>query len=65
MAEEKNNLPKGNPIDIADLDKLLLQYRGGLSIRQLSIIWNLPYATLYRALKGREEEVREQEKKNG
>ena len=40
-----------NKMDIVDIDKLRAQYNAGLSIRKLSIMWNLPYASLYRALK--------------
>lgn len=38
-------------MDIVDIEKLLVQRAAGFSIRQLSTIWNLPYASLYRALK--------------
>lgn len=38
-------------MDIVDVPKLFAQHQMGFSIRQLSIIWNLPYASLYRALK--------------
>ena len=41
-------------MDIVDIEKLRTQYEAGISIRKLSILWNLPYASLYRAInKGR------------
>ena len=46
-----DNKPKKNKMDIVDIDKLRAQYEVGLSIRKLSMLWNLPYASLYRALK--------------
>ena len=54
---------KKNKMDIVDIDKLRAQYDAGISIRKLSILWNLPYASLYRALKGRGE--KQKESKNG
>ncbi len=42
---------KKNKMDIIDIEKLRAQYDAGLSIRKLSILHNLPYASLYRALK--------------
>ena len=56
--------PKKNKMDIVDIEKLLAQHAAGLSIRKLSILWNLPYASLYRALKKVEGEKKEG-KKNG
>jgi len=38
-------------MDIVDIEKLRAQHEAGLSIRKLSIIWNIPYVSLYRALK--------------
>ena len=38
---------------IPDLNRIRAQFKVGISIRQLSLWWNVPYATLYRALKGR------------
>jgi len=55
---------KKNKMDIVDIDKLRAQYDAGLSIRTLSIIHNLSYASLYRALKGRGEK-KNKESKNG
>lgn len=54
-----NNQSKKNKMDIVDVEKLYAQHQAGFSIRKLSIIWNLSYASLYRALKGREEEKKE------
>lgn len=59
-----NKEPKKNKMDIVDIDKLRAQHAAGLSIRKLSIIWNLPYASLYRALKGRGEK-KKKESRNG
>lgn len=42
-----------NKMDIIDVEKLRAQHEAGLSIRKLSQIHNLSYASLYRALKGR------------
>jgi len=42
---------KKNKMDIVDIEKLRAQHDAGLSIRKLSIIHNLSYASLYRALK--------------
>ena len=53
-----------NKMDIVDIEKLRAQHEAGLSIRKLSIIWNLPYASLYRALKGRKDE-KKKEGRNG
>ena len=55
---------KKNKMDIVDIDKLRAQHAAGFSIRKLSIIWNLPYASLYRALKKVEGESKK-ESKNG
>jgi len=38
---------------IVDIRKMKAQHNAGLSIRQLSIIHGIPYATLYRAIKGK------------
>ena len=46
-----NSQQKKNKMDIVDVEKLFAQHEAGLSIRKLSILWNLPYASLYRALK--------------
>lgn len=54
-----DNKPKKNKMDIVDIDKLHAQYAAGISIRKLSILWNLPYASLYRALKKVEGEKKE------
>jgi len=51
-----NNQPKKTKMDILDIEKLYAQHQVGLSIRKLSILWNLPYASLYRALKKVERE---------
>ena len=59
-----DNQPKKNKMDIVDVEKLYTQYEAGLSIRKLSILWNLPYASLYRALKKVEGE-KKRESKNG
>ena len=55
----KNKLtkPKQN-IGIPDINKIRLQHEAGISIRQLSFLWNIPYVTLYRALKGRKKIIR-------
>lgn len=61
-----NDTPqKKNKMDIVDIDKLRAQYAAGLSIRKLSIIWNLPYASLYRALKKVEGEEKKKDSRNG
>lgn len=39
---------------IADISKIRKQYKAGVSILQLCRIWNLPYGTLYRELKGKD-----------
>lgn len=49
-----------NKMEIVDIGKLYIQHKAGLSIRKLSIIWNLPYSSLYRALK----KVDKRKKKN-
>ena len=61
---EQEMKPKKNKMDIVDIDKLCAQYEAGLSIRKLSILWNLPYASLYRALK-KVEGGKVKESKNG
>ena len=39
---------------LSDMGKIKLQYESGdFNIRELSILWEVPYATLYRILKGR------------
>ena len=58
-----DNQPKKNKMDILDVEKLYAQHEAGLSIRKLSILWNLPYASLYRALKKVEGEKKKE--KNG
>lgn len=35
---------------IVDFDKVKKQYKAGVSMNQLSIMHDIPYATLYRAL---------------
>ena len=57
--------PKKNKMDIIDIDKLRAQYEAGFSIRKLSIIHNLSYASLYRALKKVDGEKKNKESKNG
>ena len=42
---------KKTKMDIMDIEKLYAQYKAGLSIHRLSQIHNLPYASLYRAIK--------------
>jgi hypothetical protein len=43
---------KQSKITISDLLKIQEQYNAGaISILELSKLWNIPYATLYRALK--------------
>jgi predicted transcriptional regulator len=61
---DKKEQPKRSSMDIIDVDKLLAQNAAGLSIRQLSIIHGLPYASLYRAIKGREENNQDDPDKN-
>ena len=51
-----DNVAKKNKMDIVDIEKLYAQYEAGLSILKLSIIWNLPYASLHRAIRKVEEE---------
>lgn len=36
---------------IINLEKLKSLYEAGVSIRQISILYNVPYASLYRVLK--------------
>jgi len=64
-----NNPPeqpaRQNNMDMMDVEKLRAQYEAGLSIRQLSIVWHLPYASLYRALKGRKEGQKRGKKMGG
>jgi len=38
---------------IIDILVIKRQYRAGFSIRDLSIYWGIPYATLYRRLKNK------------
>ena len=45
------NSSKQSKVDILDIDKLQAQVDAGFTIRKLSIIWNIPYASLYMALK--------------
>ena len=47
-----------NKMDVMDVEKLYAQHEAGLSIRKLSLLWNLSYASLYRALKKVEEKKR-------
>jgi len=42
---------KKNKMDMMYIEKLRAQYNAGISIRKISILWNLPYASLYMALK--------------
>lgn len=44
-------MDKKNKMDIVDVGKLYAQHKAGLSINKLSKIYNLPYASLYRAMK--------------
>ena len=46
------NSKKRSKLDILDIEKLKAQHQAGLSIRQLSLLWDIPYASLHRALKG-------------
>ena len=46
-----SNLKKKNKINMLDTEKLYAQYKAGLSIHQISIVWNIPYASLWRILK--------------
>ncbi|MEK6881354.1 MAG: hypothetical protein AABY22_17155 [Nanoarchaeota archaeon] len=39
-------------MSIEDIDNLKAQHKAGLTIRKLSILWNIPYVSLYRAIKG-------------
>ena len=45
------NSSKKSKVDILDIDKLQAQVDAGFTIRKLSIIWDIPYASLYIALK--------------
>ena len=38
---------------ISDVRRIKKMYKMGMSIRKISIFWGIPYATLYRELKGR------------
>ena len=58
-----DNRRKKNKMDIIDIEKLRAQYDAGLSIRKLSILHNLSYASLYRALK--KVDGKKKDKKNG
>ena len=40
-------------LKIHEMEKVKKQYEAGVSIRAISQYWGIPYATLYRALKGR------------
>ena len=62
MDNSDNQPLKKNKMDIVDIEKLYAQYQAGFSIHKLSLIWNLPYVSLYRALKKVE---KEKQKKNG
>ncbi len=46
--------------DIPNLDKIKRLFKQGVTIRSLSAYFGIPYASLYRALKGRKKK-----KKNG
>mgnify|MGYP001611950130 CR=1 FL=1 len=46
----KKEQSKGK-MDIVDIEKLHAQYKAGLSLHKLSEIHNLPYVSLYRAIK--------------
>ena len=54
--KELDKTGKKNKMDMMNVEKLYEQHLAGFSIRKLSLIWNLPYASLYRALKKVEEE---------
>lgn len=47
---------------IYDIRVIRKQYKTGLSIRSLSKLYKIPYATLYRELKGRKKELSKQTK---
>ena len=53
--------PKG-AMAIVDVKKLYAQHAAGISIRQLSLLYHLPYASLHRALKKVEAELRKKER---
>lgn len=38
-------------MDIIDIGKLYAQYKAGVSIRNLSLMYRLPYSSLNRAIK--------------
>lgn len=61
---DKKEQLKRSSMDMIDIEKLRAQNAAGLSIRQLSIIHGLPYASLYRAIKGRDEDKTDGPDKN-
>ena len=55
----RNRIRKMSPrteTGLKDITKIAAQYDAGVSILALSTYWDIPYATLYRALKGRDKE---------
>ena len=52
----KSKSLKRTKLDIIDIEKLYKQHKAGFTIRQISMIWDLPYASLYRAIKKWEED---------
>ena len=48
-------------MEIVDVKKLFALHVAGYSIRQIAILYHLPYASLHRALKKVEAEVRKKE----
>ena len=49
----KKTLKKRVRTKIPDLDAIKKQFEAGMSILALSDYWDIPYATLYRALKSK------------
>ena len=64
MDNSDNQPLKKNKMDIVDIEKLCAQYQAGFSIHKLSLIWNLPYVSLYRALKKVKKEKQEKREKS-
>lgn len=65
MAKATKKLTSRENRGIPDINKIRAQYEAGIPILQLANYWGIPYATLYRELKGEEEKVDEGKKQNG
>lgn len=53
MKKKTKNKKKKGALKINDFVIIKQQYKAKISILALSHYWDIPYATLYRALKGR------------